>query len=287
MSTLRSDDGASLADGRKHDERGTQLWLLALLVVALLPSFSILSALALVVVTNNLDPAFALGVSDNILNGLIIAASGVLTGLFAGGVAKGRGWKLVLPPVAALVIGLAIYSAFVVFGMGEEVDNDFGALATLWLGQATGIVLATRFAGYILAAAVGGLVVLGLGAATVVQALPEAPAEVLLILEDYTYDDPPSEECWGSGELSGVVEGSRILLLEEPETSGFPTEVGSVVLPAGTERESGCVFELGNPLGGTPDEYGNIDFHPESDPGVGYSVSIEDQRVVIRMGVDG
>jgi hypothetical protein len=44
------------------------------------------------------------------------------------------------------------------------------------------------------------------------------------------------------------------------------------------------VFELGNPLGRTAVEYGNIDFQLESDPHVaGVGMSVEDHRVIITM----
>lgn len=282
MTTSQPDSDVKSSQSRSG---ATRLWLLVVVVAALLPSLGLLSALALVIVTNSLDPAFALGVSDAFMNGLLVASSGLLTGLFAALLVKCRGWVLVVPPMAGLFVGLGIFLAIAASGSGERFDNHLGLLATVWIGQAAAIILATRVAGLTLAGAVGVLVVVGVGVAAVIQAIPETPAEVLLILEDYTYDDPPGRECWGTGEFSQVVEGSRMLLLESSEAlSGRPTEVGAVVLPAGTEGEGGCVFELGNPLGGTAVEYANIDFHHESDPNAGIGMSVEGNHVIITLG---
>ncbi len=102
---------------------------------------------------------------------------------------------------------------------------------------------------------------------------------MVLILADYTVDETTGG-CSGSGELSEVVEGSRILLIEF--TNG--TEVGSLVLPTGTEENTGCVFELGDPLGLSPTDYFEIDFAPESGS-VAYSQHHEGHRVKITIGI--
>ena len=80
------------------------------------------------------------------------------------------------------------------------------------------------------------------------------------------------------------MEGARILLIE----FGNGTEVGSLVLPTGTEENTGCVFELGDPLGLSPSEYGEmIGLVPESgDPNVAISTNLEGHRVIITMGID-
>ena len=80
------------------------------------------------------------------------------------------------------------------------------------------------------------------------------------------------------------MEGSRILLIEFANG----TEVGSLVLPTGTEENTGCVFELGDPLGLSPSEYGEmIGLVPESgDPNVARSTNLEGHRVIITMGID-
>lgn len=166
MSTSQPDSDVKGSEGRSG---ATRLWLLVVLVAVLLPSFGLLSALALVIVTNSLDPAFELGVSDTFMNGLLVASSGVLAGVFGGLLAKTRGWSLVSPPMAGLFVGLGIFLTIAASGSGERFDNHFGLLATVWIGQGAGIVLATRFAGLTLAGAVGVLVVVGIGVAAVIQ----------------------------------------------------------------------------------------------------------------------
>ena len=142
----------------------------------------------------------------------------------------------------------------------------------------------SRSSGNTLVGVVGGLMLAGIGvaAAAVIQAIPEPPAEVMLVLEDYTVDRSTGE-CSGAGELSHVVEGSQILVLELPEISGRPQEIDSLVLGAGTEGREGCVFELGSPLGLPVAGYENIDFHPVSDPNVPKSVVFEGDRVIVKL----
>jgi hypothetical protein len=267
-----------------------RLWLLVVLVAVLVPVFSLLSTIAVAFVTNSLDPASQLGVSDTFLNAVLFAWSGLLAGLFAGLLARMRGWALVAPPMAGLIVGLAIYSTFVVFESPQVFNNRFGTFATVWIGQVVAIVLATRLAGYVLAGAVGVLVVVGIGAVAAIQAVSERPAEVLLVLQDYTSDEPAGE-CRGvagevgAGELQ-IAEGSRMLLLELSD-SGSSSEVGSVVLPAGTEGERGCVFELGDLLGRSRAEYENTFLALESDPWVQSGTSFEGGRVIFTMGIVG
>ena len=99
------------------------------------------------------------------------------------------------------------------------------------------------------AAAVGVLVGFAL------EALPEPTPEMYLILADYTVG-ASNDECFGAGAVSGVVEGSVLLVFD---TSG--AQVGSVVLPIGKEivegvdpdfllfpsgEGTGCLFDFGN-----------------------------------------
>jgi len=113
------------------------------------------------------------------------------------------------------------------------------------------------------------------------------PVEVwVVILDSYTVD-ADTGACSGSGEVSGVVEGSRVFLVDE--SSGV--ELSSVSLPAGTEvfqgeeplfllppdHDAGCVFELGDP-GVT-----NFDVRFESDPNIGISSNSSGQRLVVRL----
>ena len=154
-------------------------------------------------------------------------------------------------------------------------------MVILWIGLSASLFLATRLTGYALVGAATTAVVVGIGVGAVLQAVPEPTTEVVLILADYTVDETTGG-CSGSGELSEVVEGSRILLIEFANG----TEVGSLVLPTGTEENTGCVFELGDPLGLSPTEYFEIDFAPESDPNVTTGTNLEGHRVIITMGID-
>lgn len=261
---------------------GVSLPKLMIVAVVLLPSSVILVAWSLILLTNNLDVAFALGVSDALLNGLMIAASGLITGFVVALVAGGRGWRLVGPPVAGLFVGVGIYLGFAAFEPGEVLEVGSLGLITIGMGQAIAIVASTRITSFYLIGVVGAVILLGVGAAGLIQAIPEAPAEVLLVLDVYTVDDTTGE-CSGADELAGVVEGSEVLLLDYSEASGRPTEVGSVILPEGFEGGGGCMFELGNPLSRPVAGYESIDFLPESDPGVPYGMSIEGNRVIVNL----
>lgn len=241
------------------------------------------TTVGLLLVTNSFDPAFELGISDTLLNGILIGLDGLLAGIVVALVARMRGAKLVLPPLVGLLVGVAIYLAFVAFEAGEYVELDLRRLVILWIGLSASLFLATRLTGYALVGAATTAVLVGIGVGAVLQATPEPTTEVVLILADYTVDETTGG-CSGSGELSEVVEGSRILLIEFSNGK----EVGSLVLPTGTEENTGCVFELGDPLGLSPTEYGEmIGLVPESgDPNVAISTNLEGHRVIITMGID-
>lgn len=279
-----SEPGPNISPRSTAEPRTAGLSLLTTVVLAavLLPASAILVTWSLIIVVNNLDVAFALGVSDTFLNGLVIAASGLVTGLIVALVASKRGWGLAGPPLGGMVVGLGIYLGFAAFEPGEMLEVGGLDLITLGIGQVTAIVASTRVAGPPLAGAVLAIMALGIAAAGLIQSIPPAPAEVLLVLDVYTVEDTTGR-CSGAGELAGVVEGTEVLLFELPETVGRATEVGSVVLPEGFEGGGGCLFELGNPLGLPVAGYEDIDFSPESDPGVPYSVSFEGDRVIVNL----
>jgi hypothetical protein len=261
---------------------GIPLPLQLLVAAVLLPASAFLISWSLIIITNNLDVAYALGVSDNLVSGLVIGGSGLITGLVVALVSNRRAWGLVLPPAAGLMAGVAIYLGFVVFESGETVEIDGLGLITIGLGQVIAIVAATRLAGVTLAGVFVAIMAVGVGAAGLIQAIPEDPAEVVLVLDVYTVDETTGT-CSGAEELAGVVEGSDVLLLELPQVSGRSSEVGSVVLPEGFEEGGGCLFDLGNPLGVSARGYENIDFLPESDPGVPYSISLEGNQVIVNL----
>jgi len=247
----------------------------------LLPLSMFLVGWALIVVTNNLDVAYALGVSDTLVTWFIVASSGMATGLVVARVAGLRGWKLLAPPVAALIVGVGIYLSFAAFETGEVVDAGNLDLITVGIGEVIAIVAATRIAIGPLLGVIVAILALGIGSARFIQAIPEAPAEVLLVLDVYSLDD--TGECSGADELARVVEGSEVSLIEYQEGSGLPTEVGTVILSKGFERGGECVFELGNPLGRPAAGYENIDVQLESELGVPYSQSLQGNRVIVKL----
>jgi len=248
----------------------------------LLPLSMFLVGWALIVVTNNLDVAYALGVSDTLVTWFIVASSGMATGLVVARVAGLRGWKLLAPPVAALIVGVGIYLSFAAFETGEVVDAGNLDLITVGIGQVIAIVVATRIAIGLLLGVVVAILAFGIGSARYIQAIPEAPAEVLLVLDVYSVDEDTGE-CSGADELARVVEGSEVSLTEYHDVSGPPTEVGTVVLSEGFESGGECVFELGNPLGRPAAGYENIDVQPEADLGVPYSQSLQGNRVTVKL----
>lgn len=248
----------------------------------LLPFSAIVFVWALIMVTNNLDVAYALGVPDDFVTGLVVGVAGLVAGLGVVLVSRLRGWRLVGPPAAGLVVGVGICLGFVAFERGAPLELAGLALITIGTGQLIAIVAAARLTGPSLAGVLVGVVGLGVGSASLLQAIPPPPAEVLLILDVYQVEQSTGE-CSGAGELAGIGKGSEVVLLEAPESSGMPTELGFVVLPAGTENDGSCRFELGNPLNRPVDGYANIDFHPESDPNVPYSIASEGNRVIVNL----
>lgn len=253
---------------------------LTLAAAVALPTSLFIVAWALIIVTNNLDVAYALGVSDTFLSGLLVAASGLIAGLVVALISKRRGWALAGPPVVGAIVGLGIYLGFVSFEQGGVLEVGRLGLVTIGVGQMIAIVAATRITGRRLTGLVAGVLVLGVGVVGIARAIPPAPAEVMLVLDVYTVVDSTGE-CAGADGLAGLVEGSEVSLLELPGTLGQSTEVGSVTLPKGYEEGGACVFELGDPLGRSVMGYADIDFLPESDPGVPHSVSLEGGRVVV------
>jgi hypothetical protein len=282
MTSSEPEPNIALQPRAKLPGAGVSLPKLLVVAAVLLPFSAILITLMLVVITNNLDVAYALGVSDTFLTGFVIAATGLVTGLITALVAGLRRWELVGPPVAGMIVGVGVHLGFAAFEPGEVLELGSLGLMTIGIGQMIAIVASTRIAGRPLAGVVLAVMVLGIAAAGLIQAIPPAPAEVLLVLDEYTVEDATGL-CSGAGALAGVVEGSELLLLELPEGSGRPAEMGSVVLPKGFEGGGRCMFELGSPLGLPVAGYERIDFLPESDPGVPYTVSLEGNRVIVNL----
>ena len=110
--------------------RSLSLWALgsASLVAPVL--FQIESVLVLVAVADNWDIAWALGVSDEIVNSIAITTGGVLAGLGVGFGFGLRDWRLSVPSTATGGAGLALY----VLLFARDVVTSSTEGAVLWLG---------------------------------------------------------------------------------------------------------------------------------------------------------
>lgn len=282
-----SDDRSSL-ERSGVDPPGGPGWAHTLIWSVLLPPIVFVGMAWLVIVlTNNLDAAYALGISDDLLTGILIGASGLATGLIVAVISVRSGRRLLAPTSVGVFVGLAIYVAFLYLDTGVSGDSAHTAMTlAVWFGISAGVFLAMRLSGSPLVGSILVLTLAGVGGAAIVESIPRPPTEVLLVLQDYAVDDATGV-CSGTGTLSEIVAGSHMSLLKYPNAdgSGYPEEVGTIVLPTPSEGGGGCLFELGDPLGLSPAEYGeSFDFLHESDPDVPYSVSVEGSRLVIEMG---
>ena len=172
--------GANSANSRQTAGSGRRSGWVRVAVASVLapPVMFIAAVVSLLLVTNSFDPAFELGISDNLLNGILFGLVGLLAGIVVALVARMRGADLVLPPLVGLFVGVATFLAFVAFEAGEYVEPGTSLNVTLWIGQSVSIFLATRLTGYIMVLSVGAVTVLGVGTAAIVQAQPEPVAEV-------------------------------------------------------------------------------------------------------------
>lgn len=80
----------------------------------------------LLVVTFGLDK---LDLSSTGGNTILVVAAGVLAGLIVGIGFGMRDWRILIPPLAAGLIGLGLYPLL------ESVDNTTPAYVVVWLGQ--------------------------------------------------------------------------------------------------------------------------------------------------------
>ncbi len=264
-------------------ERGVRPWVLALVVVALLPTVPLALAIATVIATNNLDPAHELGIPDDLLNGLILATSGAIIGLVAGLLSRAKGVRLAVPALAAALVGAGTYAGFALAGSPDPAAGDTAVLIAVWFGQALAIWLGLRSGGPTMAVGLAGVLAAGFGVAFYIGTRPLPPAEVVLVLTEF---ETAGSECSGAGALEGVIAGSELLLIEWSETTGSATEIGSVRLPVGTVEGGECLFDLGHPLDRPTLDYANIEFLHESAPGVPQSASVQGDLIVVRLGVD-
>jgi len=233
-------------DGRT---RTTSWWVRVGLSSVLAPIVVFFVVSVVLIMVGGFDPGNAFGVSDEVLGGVLVVVAGLLSGVIVGLFAGLRGWQLAVPAITGGGVGFVVFLAFVAFGVGGESADVAGvSLWGIWVGQSISIFLATLLTGFglvggaLAAAAVGVLVGLGLGA------IPASTPELYLVLAEYTADIS-TDECSGAGELSGVVEGSALVAIDN---SG--AEVGVVVLPASRDRRgtrsefSGVPLRRGNRL---------------------------------------
>ncbi len=117
--------------------------------------------------------------------------------------------------------------------------------------------------------------------------LQPLPVEVWVVILDSYRVDADTGACTGSGEVSGVIEGSLVFFVDG--TSGV--QLSSVSLPTGIEvlhgdgplflfpsgHDAGCVFELGEL------DVNSFDVRFESDPNIGISSNSSGQRLVVRL----
>ncbi len=98
---------------------GISLPLQLIVAAVLLPASAVLVGWFLIILANNLDVAFALGISDNLVLGLVIGGAGLITGLVVALLSTRRGWGLAAPSAAGLLVGVGIYLGFVAFEPGR------------------------------------------------------------------------------------------------------------------------------------------------------------------------
>lgn len=104
---------------------------------------------------------------------------------------------------------------------------------------------------------------------------PQGEPEVVLVLADYNTDSS-SGECSGALELSQVAAGSNLQVYD-----GTGDLIAEIELPTPHETEAGCVFELGNPLDVSLDEYAEFTLIPESGAGSGSGSAFDGNRLII------
>jgi hypothetical protein len=238
-----------------HDAEGagrSRSWWIKVVAASLVaPALMILPAsVMLIVATNSLDVAHALGVSDTTVNGILIAIGGLLAGVTVGLIAGVRRWQLIRPALAAVIVGVAIMLGLVAAGA----ENSSLPVFVL-LGQSAGILIATTMTSYTALASLLVVVVAGIGVGLVLQPAPEPNAELSFVLAENYSVNSTTGECSGSNDFSGIVEGSTASLVGTDEVEAL----GSLVLSAGVEitqtsetayllwngADTGCLFELG------------------------------------------
>lgn len=269
-------EGVTDPDSRLGSSRRAGWVVLAFASLAFPVPVAFFFGLGLIAVTG--DPAVTLGISEDLLNVLLVGVTGLLAGTVVGLIDQRWGASLLVPASAGLVVGPVIYAAFLAFSTDE---SDFSNIQlVIWLGISVAIFVTTQTSGYAMVGSVAAVGLVGMGAAAFIQSQPEPPVGVVVVVEDYSVDES-SGECSGDGEASEVAAGNIMVFVDQRTAE----EVASVVLEAGSVAGSGCRFDLGDPLGLEAAEYAEfISVDPESgELAVGGSSSFEGNTVVHRI----
>lgn len=249
---------------------------------------NVVAAVLLLLATRSFDPAHVLGVSDAAVGGIFVVIGGLLAGAVVGLIAGIRGWRLTVPILAAVIVGLVIYLGLVALGVWD----DDGPVWLVWLGQSAGIFAAISLTGFAAAGAAAVVALAGIGFGLVLQGGTEPPADLAFVLaEQYVVDDATGE-CSGSDDFAGIVERSRASWFGTPEVE----DLEPIVLPSGREitrnadseyllwngANAGCLFVLsGTDLGASA--FTDTYLFPEF-LGIGAEQRTSGQRVVFLFG---
>lgn len=275
------------SEGGEANSRSTPSWVPIAIFAAVVPPL-VLVVLAIVQLATVYDPTLIWDITDAQAAAALIALSGFVGGVLVGLIARMRGLSLLIPGFTAGLVGGLFGLGLAVFDLSGSWRDGF-FWASIWLAVSAAVFLSTRLTGYALVGSIAAIVGLGVGGGALVASIPEPPAELVLILQNYE-DDETGEGCKGyveklSGEATEVGEGTLLYLHEAPTVSGETFSVVSeVVLGQGQPSPSGCVFELGDPLGLPVLEYAEISIAPESGEwSESVTVTLEENRMVTRV----
>lgn len=269
-----------------------------------LAGFSVMTLIVMAALAGGLDVAHELGIGDRPVNLIALSGGLVAAGLFFARLLKASGAWLV---VAATWLP-AIVAQWVAWMILDTVDLDTETLVigavSLAIGQFVAVNTTqsrsmyaapstsglrgwmTRLWGVLAGGILMGIA-LGVLTGLTITDVPAGPPELYLVIDDYSVD-ASTGECSGSGEVSGVIADSRLLISDAPlpEEAEEGEGVLAVVLPAGKENSdiaTGCLFALGDPLELEVQDYATLSYWHESDPNVGQGTNVEDHRIFISL----
>lgn len=284
-----------MSDDTTKAERGRRWWVKVSIASLVAPvAMSIVAAIGLIMAIQNLDPAHALGISEAAAGALLVVLGGLLAGVVVGLISGVVRRRLMVPALAGAIVGVAVFLGPMALGVeGRGADWPFfdEHLWVVFAGQSGGIFLATSLTGLALSGAATAVALAGIALGFVLHPAPEPPAELFLLLTEQYVVEEATGECSGSGDFSGVAEGSKAfvvgMLVEESNPITLPPGREITINPD-TENllwngsEGGCLFDFGiQDLGAS--EYGGTYLYPTAlEYGVREKVS--GQRVVFLFG---